>query len=584
MKRSHVVFALLLLHFLPSLVSPAGSQEALYSQREGESLYYEPEHFVWLQAKDQGLQQEDLLPVLSRQRVVIVLEQPVAQQSRNVQTFLENPPTAFPAIDTFQVLPSSQTDVSFTVGYIQDDALQRRVKASHAFEMYLVTFKDVLRMATLLRVLDALAKTPGVDFVLPVFVFPDKLVAPFVQFEVEFLPLELIPGGVEQIKQLNRMSFVKETEQTSNFKEPVVLQLQKDAPTNILATVLRYQYLSWMVKRAKLRWVRVRMPIEVQSRWELPLGMPSFSIWEPMRYLLSIERDQDVELLPNAFTESAVHAWLSDNTHLPDELMRVDGIERTAQRFEDGRVLEEVSFTVRLSKTGTYLFSPYPVQAAYPALDEHRRIEVFQDTRPSFLTIPGHLPRKVQQIPGHLITVPERSAPTWIAPTAMILGTVCMVLGLGWTVRIARGAWGLPLAGRERLPEVLEPPLATLRGQYQDRLQEVRRQLGALSFHEDMEAQRAWLRSLSVLVKRLLGERYGQDETLFLGGLGVSSASIQRYVLASSLHPNGEPLATALAVLQALDRQALRPAVSLSKDAAKLLLAQVETLIDGICR
>jgi len=74
MKRLHVfpqVFAVLTLSVLSSLLPLVIAQEALYSQRQGESLYYEPEHFVWLHAENEQLRQEDLLRLLSRQRVVI---------------------------------------------------------------------------------------------------------------------------------------------------------------------------------------------------------------------------------------------------------------------------------------------------------------------------------------------------------------------------------------------------------------------------------------------------------------------------------------------------------------------------------
>jgi len=238
-------------------------------------------------------------------------------------------------IESVEILPSSRMDDSFSVGYVQDDALSRR-QAPLTFVTYLVTFKDILRLERLLRILHDLAKTPSVDYVLPVFVFPAKWVAPFVQFDVDFLPPELIPGGVEQLRQLNDMSFVKETAPTSNFTEPVVLQLKKDAPTNILATVLRYQHLPWIVKRAKLRWVRLRRPVDVQAHWELPMGVPSFSIWEPMRYFVSIKRDQDVELLPKALTEQAARSWVVDNTHLPEELISVGRMEHTTHSDIEG--------------------------------------------------------------------------------------------------------------------------------------------------------------------------------------------------------------------------------------------------------
>jgi len=99
MKRLPV-FPLIVFALWPCLVPLAMGQEALYSQRQGESLYYEPAHFVWLHAENEQLRQDDLLPLLSRQRVVILLEQPDDLQSRNVQTFLDHPPASFPAIES----------------------------------------------------------------------------------------------------------------------------------------------------------------------------------------------------------------------------------------------------------------------------------------------------------------------------------------------------------------------------------------------------------------------------------------------------------------------------------------------------
>jgi hypothetical protein len=300
--------------------------------------------------------------------------------------------------------------------------------------------------------------------------------------------------------------------------------------------------------------------------------------------MVSIERDHDVELLPKAFTETAVRSWVADNTHLPDELIHVGRIEHTTQSHEDGRMRDEVSFVVRLAKTGTYIFSPYPIQAAYPALNGNRRIEMFRATHPSFLTIPDHLPRQVRQIPGHLITTPEQHAPAWMATTAMLLGTVCLVLGLGWTLRSARRTVGRTPRGREPGPEALQSPLVALLVKYQDRLQELRRQLESLPFQGHMDAERAWLRSLRVLLKRLVGERYGQDETLFLGGLGVSSTSMRHYLFATSVDPDAAPLATVLTLLHALEGQALHKVVSLSKNDAKTLLAQAEAITEDMCR
>ena len=63
--------------------------------------------------------------------------------------------------------------------------------------------------------------------------------------------------------------------------------LSKESPVNIMATVLRYQQMPGVVKNAQLRWLRLRMPVEVQASWDLPAGINSFGIWEPVRYELS---------------------------------------------------------------------------------------------------------------------------------------------------------------------------------------------------------------------------------------------------------------------------------------------------------
>ncbi|MGQ4808724.1 hypothetical protein NKDENANG_02112 [Candidatus Entotheonellaceae bacterium PAL068K] len=581
MKRFVFIFSIIyILSFI--FLSSAFPQTTLYSQQKYQNLHYKPGHFIWLHVENGRLQRDDLLPFLSRQHVVIVLEQPDDVQKRRVQAVLENPPAAFPEIDILQVLPPPRTDAGHAIGYIHDRVLRSRLKASDAFAAYLVTFTQALRMARLFQALHDFAHTPEFHFVLPVFFFPDKAAAPFMQFEVEFLSPELIPGGIDQINKTNSMNFVKETQQTSNFQEPVVLQLQRDAPTNILATILRYHQMPWIVKGAKLRWLRLRMPVEVQARWALPIGINSFGIWEPIRYMLSIERDRDVELLPKAFTMAAVHAWISENTHLPDELIQVDRITKQTQSLEDGRMLDEVSLMFRLSKTGTYVFSPYPVQATYRTLTDQRRIDVFRGDDATFLMIPGHLPRQLSQIPGQLLAVPEPGAPFWVAPSGMLLGIGCMVVGLVYTLRMVGRSFGFITTNPAPRAESPEPTLEALRVKYRGRLKEVQQRAESLTFHGQLEPERSWLRFLSVFLKRLLGERCYQDETHLLGGLGATSNSIRQYMLATSANPNNMPIAEALSLLQILEQQVLKKTLSLSRNDTHHLLSKAEIITEEI--
>ena len=71
-----LAFASLLLAVSAGLAPPAWPQAAIYERPEEDRLYYEPEHFVRYRMGDAGPQREDLLPLLSRQHAVIVLENP----------------------------------------------------------------------------------------------------------------------------------------------------------------------------------------------------------------------------------------------------------------------------------------------------------------------------------------------------------------------------------------------------------------------------------------------------------------------------------------------------------------------------
>lgn len=568
------------------LAPPIWSQEAIYERPEEDRLYYEPEHFVRYRMGDAGLQREDLLPLLSLQHAVIVVDKPDDYRERRVRELLQQPPEGLPPVAAYRDLPAPKTPETFAIGYIQDPLAARRLTGGKEFAVFLVTFDHRLRLGVLLQALQLLADRSEVDYVLPAFLFPDKMAAPFPLFEVEFLAPQIIPGGLSRITSLNRTNNVQprldESEDGPDFEQPVVLQLSKEAPSNIFATVLRYQQMPGIVKRAELRWLRLRMPVEVQATWELPAGINSFGIWEPVRYKLAIERDQDVDLLPKAFTEGAVRAWLSDNTKLPDELIQVDGIERRTRDIGDGRALDDVSLTFRLSKTGIYIFAPYPIQAAYTGLDKQRRIEVFNAKSQNFLSIPGHLPRQVSQMPGQLLPVAELHTPPWISATSLALGVLCIVVGLVGTLRASNRTWGFGTSAAVDNTQASEQALAALRQRYRERLGDLTQQAESLSLRGETD-HRAWLRALSVFLKQLLGQRCYEDEHRLLGGLGTSSASIRRYMLATSVDPDAPSVADALDLLQTTEGQALSQELSLAKDTVDDLLSRATRIAETLC-
>lgn len=587
MKRydlsSHDFLSATLIGLLLIMASGAHGQTSM-STRRTDALHYKPEHFVWARVKNDRLQRENLLSLLSRQQVVIVLEQPTDQQKRDILTFLKSPPATLPEIGAYKNLSLDKEAKEYAVGYLQDNSKRLHKQTVPKAESYLITFTTVLPIGAILQVLNDLTRMDNIDYALPVFAFPGKTVAPFIQFDAEFLAPELILGGKGQVQKANSRNYVKMAEPDIDFKEPVVLQLQKDAPTNILATVLRYQQMPGVVKWAKLRWLRVRQPVEIQSRWASASGINTFGIWEPIHYILSIERDQDVELLPKAFTEGAVYTWLSENTHLPSELIHVDRIAKETQVLEGGRALDEVSIWFRLSKTGTFIFAPYAVQAAFQGIDDQRRIDTFRSEQPTFLTIPGHLPRQLRQIPGELLALPAPRAPRWLSQTVKVLGVLCLVIGAGCIVLVARRS----LARSHRRAEAPEgaPALshAALKSMSQGHFQDVEQRLGALTFNGDMEPERAWLRSLNVYVKRLLGACWYQDESRFLGGLGTSSHAIRQSMQATGVKPDRTPIDTALDLVQSIEQQVMKQTLSLTPDEAKDYLARASSLTEQMLK
>ena len=579
------VFAGILLALCAFLALPVWAQDATYQRAEDDRLYYEPEHFVRYRLGDEGLRREDLLPLLSHQHAVIVVQKPSDYRKRLVKELLQQPPEGMPPIDSFRELPTPKRD-TYAIGYIQDEMAARRLTAEEDFAVFLVTFDHRLRLGVLLYALQTLADRSEVDFVLPAFVFPDRMAAPFPLFEVEFLAPQLIAGGVDRIVSLNRSNNVRplrdNPEDTPDYEQPIILQLNKESPGNIMATVLRYQQMPGVVKQAKLRWLRLRMPVEVQASWELPAGINSFGIWEPVRYKLAIERDRDVDLLPKAFTEGAVRAWLTDNTKLPDELIQVDDIERQTRDIGDGRAMDDVSLTFRISKTGIYIFAPYPIQAAYAGLNDQRRIEVFNAKSQNFLSIPGHLPRQVGRMPGQLLPVTALQTPTWISPASLALGVLCMVVGLIGALRVSNRTWSFRTAAVIDDDKAHAEALAALRQRYRERLGDLTQQAESLSLQGHAE-DRTWLRALSVFLKQLVGEHCYADEDRLLGGLGTSSATVRRYMLATSVDPQAPPVAEALELLQTIEGQALSQELSLAKATVDDLLSRATRLAEALC-
>ena len=87
---------MILLFLCICLTAPVWSQNTTYERGEGDSFFYEPEHFARYRLGDAGMQREDLLSLLSRQHAVIVLSKPTDYRRRLVRELLRQPPEDYP--------------------------------------------------------------------------------------------------------------------------------------------------------------------------------------------------------------------------------------------------------------------------------------------------------------------------------------------------------------------------------------------------------------------------------------------------------------------------------------------------------
>jgi hypothetical protein len=108
----------------------------------------------------------------------------------------------------------------------------------------------------------------------------------------------------------------------------------------------------------------------------------------------------------------------------------------------------------------------------------------------------------------------------------------------------------------------------------EEQLKDLEQRLRALSFHGAMEPERAWLRTLNVYIKRLLGVSWYRDENRFLGGLGTSSEVIKRSMLATAIDPEQTSIVTALHLVQAIEQQVMKQTIDLSQEEAEALYAR----------
>ena len=185
-------------------------------------------------------------------------------------------------------------------------------------------------------------------------------------------------------------------------------------------------------------------------------------------------------------------------------------------------------------------------------------------------------------MPGQLLPVAGLQTPTWISPTSLALGVLCMVVGLLGALRVSSRTWSFRATAVTDDAKARAQALAALRQRYRERLGDLTQQAELLSLQGHAD-DRTWLRALSVFLKQLVGERCYADENRLLGGLGTSSATIRRYMLATSVDPQAPSVADALELLQAIEGQALGQELSLAKDAVGDLLSRATRLAEALC-
>lgn len=519
--------------------------------------YYLPEHLYWYtMSPDQAREKRSLLPLLSPAHAVVGFRWTEATRGRaaagraRLQEMVERPPAGLPGIESATECDRGPTHVAF-----------------------LLTLRGPGGPGRILSTLNALHDRQLFDFVAPVFFLPEKLAYPFPQFEAEFLPPALVADGEAAIKRFNAANRAQVVGIADNT---YALSLPREAPSNVLATVLRYLEAPWLVKQARLSWRAVQKPLTARAEVKTPAQVALADLRDPVEYVVTVERDRDVSLVPEMTSESEVKAWMVRALGLPDEVVDVREVRRTTEPINPSRERDRLSFVFLFSKAGVFELPPVEVKYTVKDLAGTPKLERLVVGAPFRLTVDEHLPKYVPGIPGAPFPMPVStlgaSRPRALAARALLGAGAVSLLVL---VLSQSAPWWRARRARARQWAAATMALDS----YLTSWERTEQELATLALG-DPDAEKSWLRDVARTVRRLVGSRACGDEAVFLGGAGASTAQIHEV-----LRERGQPaMEDALGMLDELDALSDVREPGLTRQRADDFRRRVARLIGGAAR
>ncbi len=515
--------------------------------------YYLPDHFYWYTSgPDKAREKKSLIPLLSPTQAVVGFTwtaatrgQEAAKRGR-LQDLLRQPPAGLPAIASATECDQGPTFVAF-----------------------LLTLKGEGGPGRMLSFLNALHAQGIFDFVTPVFFLPDRLAYPSHQFEVEFLPVALITEGEAAIRRFNSANHAGVAAINENV---YTLALPREAPANVLVTVLRYMETPWIVKHARVSWRRVLTPLTASAELRTPLRVALVDIRDPVEYVVTVERDRDITLMPETTSQPEIKAWMLKAVELPEELVEIKEITRTTEALGPSRERDRISFVFLFAKAGLYDLPVFEVRYTLKDASGTRKVERLPAGGPFRLTVDEHLPRHVPGIPGGPFVVSGSALPgrsgAGGAGRGLLAAGALLIVGVA-------GSSALPW-WRTRQSRARRRAAAASTDTYRT-LWERTDQAAATLALGDADAEKAWLRDVGRAVRRLLGARVCGDETAFLGGAGTSAAEIREVVRSR----DGVGADEALSTLEEIDALSDVAEPRLHREQAEELRQRVARLVAG---
>jgi hypothetical protein len=535
--------------------------------------YYTLSDFqLYIHGADGSKRRTELLSALSRRQILVgIVAANAAERDRKreqLQVFLQQPAGGQPVWQHYQLGPSG------------DD-----------FATYVIRTTEEQSLAGMAILLNTMQESTRVDYALPVVKLGQSPVAPFIEFRAEF-------------------SAAAQPDRIANFirRQPVTvlaqhdtayrLRLQTQAVTNILAVIRAFEEAGHLVNMVQPIWLNIDTspPVSVSTPASRPTDQatlpgdttptppgitaqvtldtgwhfPLVEIREPVLYHLQIDYRQPIRIVPESIAISALRRHLLQATGLPPELIDITEVKRETASQPEGRQRERVTYSIRLSKPGTYWLPGLPITYS---LDQSRHTTHTIESLPAaghFLTLTAHLPPRTEALPGDLLSVPRLAQDqSWLPPLALGgIGSGLVLLAAGLLLR--------PLRQPRTAATKTRSPRQT-RHLYQLEWQRLH---DAIPSDTPLSAPavRDWLRDCAAVLRQLLGEQLCGNAAIFTGGAGVSADLILSR-LPQPTTEQTELIAPSLHLLQELDSRAAAPVADLSLAAQQQLCKAFQHII-----